>query len=64
MNHNYNIQITLLENKKFNIDNGLLYVNVNEENTWQKIENNTVLAYETILLKIVDDDYKKLFIYF
>ncbi|CPR98143.1 Uncharacterised protein [Chlamydia trachomatis] len=33
MNHNYNIQITLLENKKFNIDNGLLYVNVNEENT-------------------------------
>ncbi|ACI59790.1 MSC_0621 family F1-like ATPase epsilon subunit [Ureaplasma urealyticum] len=64
MNHNYNIQITLLENKKFNIDNGLLYVNVNEENTWQKIENNTVLAYETILLKIVDDDYKKTFYLF
>ncbi|WP_303923598.1 MSC_0621 family F1-like ATPase epsilon subunit [Ureaplasma parvum] len=64
MNHNYNIQITLLENKKFNIDNGLLYVNVNEENTWEKIENNTVLAYEIILLKIVDDDHKKTFYLF
>gem|GEM_PF-4584074 len=33
MNNVYKIELLFLENKKLNIEKGLVYINVNEENT-------------------------------
>lgn len=54
MNNVYKIELLFLENKKLNIEKGLVYINVNEENTWEQIANTSIASYENLLLKIID----------
>ncbi|MGC7174818.1 MSC_0621 family F1-like ATPase epsilon subunit [Metamycoplasma hominis] len=54
MNNLYKIELLFLENKKLNIEKGLVYINVNEENTWEQIANTSIASYENLLLKIID----------
>ncbi|BAP39779.1 MSC_0621 family F1-like ATPase epsilon subunit [Metamycoplasma canadense] len=63
-NQTFKIQINFLDNKTKIIRNGLLFINVDDEDQWVLADSNAIMAYENTVIKIKDLDEEKEFYLF
>ncbi|ADR24349.1 conserved hypothetical protein [Mycoplasma leachii PG50] len=51
----FSVEINFIENKQtINFNKAIVYFNADEENEWISLNNNSILGYEIMLLKILD----------
>ncbi|MBN4089645.1 hypothetical protein OF364_01645 [Mycoplasma enhydrae] len=50
----FDIQINFLADKPFILKKGLIYINLNSENLWELIDNESIASYPNTIIKIVD----------
>lgn len=57
--NNFKILINFLDNYKTKIYSGLVYVNLDQEDDWVLLENNSLASYDYVLIKIKDLNNKE-----
>lgn len=50
----YEIVINFLSSKPYSLKNGLIFINVDNEDKWELIENKAIASYPNSIIKIVD----------
>ncbi|AZZ65718.1 hypothetical protein DMC14_002925 [Metamycoplasma phocicerebrale] len=50
----YDIEINFLGEKPYLLKRGLIYININNEDAWELIENQSIASYPNTIIKIVD----------
>ncbi|UUD35105.1 hypothetical protein NPA07_04855 [Mycoplasmopsis caviae] len=54
MKKSYSTEINFLSNKTLNFPKSLLSINLNDEDGWYELVDNSIASYENILVKIYD----------
>ena len=58
-NEFYKLSISFLNGAKYNSSKAKIYINVNEEDEFKQLINNSICSFEQILLKIKDNENNK-----
>ncbi|QJR44184.1 MSC_0621 family F1-like ATPase epsilon subunit [Mycoplasma miroungirhinis] len=63
-NPKFNIHISSLSSKSVNAKNASLFINLNQEDQWIFLENNSLASYKNTLIKIINHFNEKTFYVF